>query len=564
MTNKSVKDYYAILGIGPGASLEEIRQAYRRQARAYHPDLSSDPRAEERFKEVNEAYEVLANSERRQAYDYFTADGTRDTSADRPDVSHSVEEPGSTETEPTPTSQRDAVETPVNTSQISASGEKKTPTSQQRSAKKLYPPTWAMLLIVLGACIILSVGVGALLSLRSDQPRGGAQAVDVTKLTTFTSPPPIPDDLTVLQEDDQPIRTVAPVQLDFAGASFPITAVLPEQGRWPIPADEENLALWIHGTLINYVVGLPYASTSEALLAGLSGEARIVLTLRNGARLTFTSPQVKYVDVDDRSPLAQTRPGLTLLLLGGDQASRLVVSARYLPEAELPPDQQQVEGLRLRVPQADLIEDETPPQAWFYVIEFEITNTTQSPIDPTFFDMVLEDGRTQRYVLNEEATRRGGSGRLTAPIEPGATVNANAGYVIPRDATPPMVWIFRSDPTASAAVRFVLDFTPPLPAPAQPDVELYEVFLDRARNVVVIAGTVYNTGESDLQATTELIALTSSQGQSNLVASAPPLPWNVSPGSYQDLELQFTAPLDSDTALLDVLGFTFEIEGLIP
>ena len=74
MTHKSVKDYYAILGVSPTASLEEIRLAYRRQARAYHPDLSTDPHAEERFKEVNEAYDVLANSEKRQAYDYFTAD----------------------------------------------------------------------------------------------------------------------------------------------------------------------------------------------------------------------------------------------------------------------------------------------------------------------------------------------------------------------------------------------------------------------------------------------------------------------------------------------------------
>jgi curved DNA-binding protein CbpA len=67
MIQKSVKDYYAILGVLSTASLEEIRLAYRRQARAYHPDLSTDPDAEERFKEINEAYDILANSEKRQA-----------------------------------------------------------------------------------------------------------------------------------------------------------------------------------------------------------------------------------------------------------------------------------------------------------------------------------------------------------------------------------------------------------------------------------------------------------------------------------------------------------------
>jgi curved DNA-binding protein len=72
MTQKTVKDYYAVLGVSQHASLEEIRLAYRRCARAFHPDLSTDPDAEARFREVNEAYEVLANAEKRRAYDYFT------------------------------------------------------------------------------------------------------------------------------------------------------------------------------------------------------------------------------------------------------------------------------------------------------------------------------------------------------------------------------------------------------------------------------------------------------------------------------------------------------------
>lgn len=63
------KDYYQILGVGRDAPEEAIKKAYRRLARKYHPDVSKESGAEERFKEVSEAYEVLRDAEKRAAYD---------------------------------------------------------------------------------------------------------------------------------------------------------------------------------------------------------------------------------------------------------------------------------------------------------------------------------------------------------------------------------------------------------------------------------------------------------------------------------------------------------------
>lgn len=63
------KDYYKIMGLERGATQDDIKRAYRKLARKYHPDVSKEPDAESRFKEVGEAYEVLKDPEKRAAYD---------------------------------------------------------------------------------------------------------------------------------------------------------------------------------------------------------------------------------------------------------------------------------------------------------------------------------------------------------------------------------------------------------------------------------------------------------------------------------------------------------------
>ena len=71
------KDFYAILGVEKNASEDDIKKAYRRMALRFHPDKNKEPDAEEKFKEIAEAYEVLSDADKRAAYDRYGEEGLR-------------------------------------------------------------------------------------------------------------------------------------------------------------------------------------------------------------------------------------------------------------------------------------------------------------------------------------------------------------------------------------------------------------------------------------------------------------------------------------------------------
>jgi len=68
------RDYYEVLGVQKGATQAEIKKAYFKLAKQYHPDVNKEPGAEEKFKEINEAYETLSDEQKRARYDQYGFD----------------------------------------------------------------------------------------------------------------------------------------------------------------------------------------------------------------------------------------------------------------------------------------------------------------------------------------------------------------------------------------------------------------------------------------------------------------------------------------------------------
>ncbi|MEJ5310208.1 MAG: DnaJ domain-containing protein [Anaerolineae bacterium] len=546
MASRTIKDYYAILGITPSATPEEVRIAFRNMARIYHPDRNAAPDAEERFKDINDAYERLADPQKRQAYDELLNISAGTEAAATPPPPSAAQTPPPTVTPPpmtTPTQEY----APADAASVGGHS-------------SIYPPTWAILLIMLGAVIIVGVGVAALLNARAQRPTGGAEQAKVVKLSTFSSPPTIPAGIAVVQESGAPVVTVLPNQLNVAGTVYPVVPVMPDQGRWPLPHEQQSVAVWLYGTVINYVVGLPYAPTNESVLAGLTSADRLVLTLDNGSVLAFGAPQVQRIDAADLSPMAQNRPGLTVMMLDSEQATRLIVQARYLPEESTFAQDQRVDGLKVEILETRVTNEDAA--MIYFIVEYQVTNESNQDVNASFFDMVLEDNAGQRYTLDPTATNLGQYGPLTRILTHGEKAAGSAGYAVPRNMPSPVTWIFRSDTLSANSTQFALTYEAPQPGPAIPDVQLSDVFDDPTRNVIVINGTIYNDGESPLVVTLDNIKFTYSGGIGTLQASTPLLPWNIGPDGFQDFEVQFSRPVGVDSAILEMLGFTYRIEGL--
>ncbi len=550
MTTKSVKDYYGILGVTPNATPEEIRQAYRRMARTYHPDVSTADNAGDMFLALNEAYEVLADPAKRKVYDGLTTGDASPESAPPAAAAPSGAPSHPAYGAPTAPPPRPA-STPAYASVA-------TPPTTQRTP----PPTWAIFLILIGACIILGVVAGALWPMLSQgHPSGGAEAATVKKLATFKSTPTVPAGFSVVQEGGTPLLTVLPNRLDVAGRTFSIIPVAPEQGRWPVPEQQSDLLVWIHGTVINYVIGVPYTPTLESLLSGLKDTDHLTVTLDSGALLVFGAPQARRIAADDLTPMNQQQPGLTLVLLGGNQSNRLVIYARYLPEESVAIGSgQRVDGLLVEVVKSGVVEDVGDVR--HFVVEYRVTNQSVAAVTPSFFDLALESGTGQRYPLNAEVTAQGEHGAIPTPIEAGMAALGSAGYLLPRDTEPPLTWVFRADAASANSARSILPYERPLPIPPQPVVVIASAFADGKRNTIVINGTLTNNGGTAQSVTLDDVSLTSSMGKSSLQASTPLLPWSIAPGASQDFEVQFSWPENVDSVLLNILGFTFQIEGL--
>lgn len=362
-----------------------------------------------------------------------------------------------------------------------------------------------------------------------------------------------------------------PMSLHLADHEF---GVLPQavgnDGSWQPETSGANTAVWVYGTVINYVIAIPYSEANETLLSGLTPGEEMTLFTRNNNSFTFTFESRAMVPAASQDVYAQQRPGITLVLWGGEGSDRMVVTGQYqVPDVSSAGSDNtlvelgetaQMDDLQVTVTGAShlLGRQEALPGFAFFLVDFEIQNVGLTAVDANTLHLLLIDEMGNQYAANPAAGQLGNAPALNGFINAGQTVQATAGYQIPASLeSKTLVWVVsRADRSGQLQVR--IPFNEGSAQGASVSLTRAEVSPDFTS--LVLGGTVTSLGNQPVNVTEADVFLQTSDGSVFLLLSTnPPFPWVVATGESVQFLVTFQRPSTADTATFTVLNQPFAL-----
>lgn len=425
---------------------------------------------------------------------------------------------------------------------------------------------------LLGACIL-----GYLLLRPSI---GGGQEDGVTA----GEPTPFPEATAAPSQDQSVIVGISDTGTFTVTLDMPATLGIVDQqrpvqpesigvdGLWNPELDDVNAA-WVVGTVINYVFGLPDTEANRTLLESLAPGDEMTVMTRGGTVHTFAFDSRSRVPSNDRSVFSQLSPGISLILLGGDEADRLVVRGRYEVAAadtgagsnviQLG-ESAQLGDAQITVQANSFLTNrpEAPTGFGFFLIDFVLQNVGLTAIDTSAYRFTLSDELGNQYALNPIASRLGNFPPLAGFVNAGQSVSATAGYQIPAGlVSPTLTWtVIAPD---GAQIQSVLPFTAGGAAGQSVVISLQEATITPDLNNLIIVGQVTNVGVQPLVITSEDLSLRTPTGSDYLLlATNPPFPWTVPPNQTLQFAVTYQRPIGSASAVFTLLSQPFELSGL--
>jgi hypothetical protein len=432
---------------------------------------------------------------------------------------------------------------------------------------------WLIVVVLVAFVLVIVLGI---LAFWPDSPStGDQQAPEATLPLEYVLPPA--DSLLTVSGTPVPQASV-PISLTVKGISFDVLpSRVQEDGELRYPEGESGTAVWVYGTIINFVMGVEQTKANNTLVESLVAGDEITMTATSGVVYRFGFTSREELDMADPELFSQQRPGLTLITLGGRAENRVVVRTAYLgmkegvEEASAPVvsvgELAQLGDVRLTVLGTSyLYEGEEVPEGWaFYLVEFQIENFSQQILDPNRFRMQLQDGAGNTYSVNLPASQAGTFGYLMLTIPPNTVAQGTAGYLVPAPLQgPKLSWSFSRLDSPEYVVKVLIDFQSPqetIDPRRLAVVTLLGAELSGDRTLLSVWGTLTNNSDEPLSVATNEATLRGGDNLMALRSADPAFPWSIQPGTTVSFRLAFQRPV-TPVATFTILDQPFELRGL--
>ncbi len=368
-----------------------------------------------------------------------------------------------------------------------------------------------------------------------------------------------------------------PKVLHLRGRSILIDPVSMNNGQWK-PSAAAGRAEWVYGTLINYLIGLSASQENSDMLKALGQADEISIDLANGQSLQFKFSGRQLVTANDTDLFAQSKPGLTLVLLGENSDQRIVITADYVADQEVgkpaPGSYAQINtpieigGAKVTVLSARLVINAPgiPVGSSFYMVDFSVENIGTTPLDAAGFQIQLQDYAKQKYNLSATASALGPNPAPKGTLQPGTLATFTAGFEVPANVTGPvLVWVFMPQAHFTVQANVAVPLIGPTPTPdpkTKVVVQITQAYYTPDQSELIVVGGIGNPSPVQVTLNTADISLSTPEGVlAKLQGAEPALPLNLAPGQNQTFTLHF-ARVPGSSATLKILLASFQLNGL--
>ena len=432
------------------------------------------------------------------------------------------------------------------------------------------------LVIVLGiiaGLALLGVLILAVLLFR-DRQGGNAEQV--------ATPTPFADSSTIISEplvtgingtESLSVTLDAPLELFVGNKSFAVRSEqVPATGEWSPTLAANNQAVWVFGSIVNYVVGITDNEENRALLENLQPGDEMMMSTQFGTTLTFSFETHQLVSRQNTDVFRQTQPGISLFLVGSDGDERLVVNGRHVvTEADSAfgnviglGETAQIEDLQFTVPSVAYVPErpEVPPGFAFFQVDYDVQNVGLTAFDTSVLEFTLVDSVGNRYALNPVASQVGNYPALSGFLNSGAITQASAGYQIPIGlSSDALSWVVTKVDSGSQ-LQVTIPFTSnPVTGSQSTQISLNRAEVGADLTTLILGGQITNLNTQPIVVTEEDLELLGTDGAGYLLLSTnPPLPWSVGAGEAFQFNLIYQPPV-TDTAVFTIFNQSFQLAG---